>query len=232
ARAAEEALAAVVEHPNELVRDQYLMLVADRCRLDPAMLRPVAARLLESPREMHDRRHRGPEGSAKPTQHAGAVALRKAPAPSTEAQRPGLEALRLAVHRPDSVAARLEPFVFLDPLQRHAFEILAETEDLQQALDLAEERDPELAGLLRRLMVEEPTADADDVVVQLVRIASRRALADVETEARLSPDAIERLAPVIAQVRADLDDLDEATGGIIAADRLLAWLSERHGESG
>ncbi|HML01506.1 MAG TPA: DNA primase, partial [Acidimicrobiales bacterium] len=46
ARAAEEALAAVVEHPNELVRDQYLMLVADRCRLDPAMLRPVAARLL------------------------------------------------------------------------------------------------------------------------------------------------------------------------------------------
>jgi len=232
ARAAEEALAAVVEHPNELVRDQYLMLVADRCRLDPAMLRPVAARLLESPREMHDLRHRGPEGSAKPTQHAGAVALRKAPAPSTEAQRPGLEALRLAVHRPDSVAARLEPFVFLDPLQRHAFEILAETEDLQQALDLAEERDPELAGLLRRLMVEEPTADADDVVVQLVRIASRRALADVETEARLSPDAIERLAPVIAQVRADLDDLDEATGGIIAADRLLAWLSERHGESG
>ena len=232
ARAAEEALAAVVEHPNELVRDQYLMLVADRCRLDPAMLRPVAARLLESPREMHDLRHRGPEGSAKPTQHAGAVALRKAPAPSTEAQRPGLEALRLAVHRPDSVAARLEPFVFLDPLQRHAFEILAETEDLQQALDLAEERDPELAGLLRRLMVEEPTADADDVVVQLVRIASRRALADVETEARLSPDAIGRLAPVIAQVRADLDDLDEATGGIIAADRLLAWLSERHGESG
>jgi len=103
---------------------------------------------------------------------------------------------------------------------------------LPEALELAEDRDPNLPGLLRRLMVEEPTADADDVVVQLVRIASRRALADVEAEARLSPDAIERLAPIIARVRGDLDDLDEASGGIIAADRLLAWLSERHEESG
>ncbi|HMK63702.1 MAG TPA: DNA primase [Acidimicrobiales bacterium] len=233
ARAAEEALAAVVEHPNELVRDQYLMLVADRCRLDPAMLRPVADRLLRNPRHVHDRRQAGAERAAKPEQRTDASnAARRAPTSSAEAQRPGLEALRLAVHRPESVVDRLEPFVFLDPLQRHAFETLAEAESLPEALELAEDRDPNLPGLLRRLMVEEPTADADDVVVQLVRIASRRALADVEAEARLSPDAIERLAPIIARVRGDLDDLDEASGGIIAADRLLAWLSERHEESG
>ena len=41
AKAAEAALAVVAEHPNELVRDQYLMFVADRCRLDPdAFARP------------------------------------------------------------------------------------------------------------------------------------------------------------------------------------------------
>ena len=39
ARAAEAALAAIAEHPSELVRDQYLMEVADRCRIDPDRLR-------------------------------------------------------------------------------------------------------------------------------------------------------------------------------------------------
>ena len=39
ARAAEAALVAVAEHPDGLVRDQYVMQVADRCRLEPALLR-------------------------------------------------------------------------------------------------------------------------------------------------------------------------------------------------
>ena len=39
ARAAESALVAVAEHPDDLVRDQYVMQLADRCRLDAARLR-------------------------------------------------------------------------------------------------------------------------------------------------------------------------------------------------
>ena len=39
ARAAEAALAVVAEHPNPLVRDQYVVQVADRCRLDPQLVR-------------------------------------------------------------------------------------------------------------------------------------------------------------------------------------------------
>ena len=39
ARAAERALAAVAEHPDDLVRDQYVMQLADRCRVDMAKLR-------------------------------------------------------------------------------------------------------------------------------------------------------------------------------------------------
>ncbi|HET7489616.1 MAG TPA: DNA primase, partial [Acidimicrobiales bacterium] len=44
ARAAEAAMAVVAEHPSELVRDQYVMLVADRCRIDPDRLRQAGAR--------------------------------------------------------------------------------------------------------------------------------------------------------------------------------------------
>src|SRR5690606_5074215 len=34
ARGAEAALGVIAEHPSDLVRDQYLMVVADRCRID------------------------------------------------------------------------------------------------------------------------------------------------------------------------------------------------------
>jgi DNA primase len=41
ARAAERALAIVAEHPTGLVRDQYLMDVASRCRIEPDILRKM-----------------------------------------------------------------------------------------------------------------------------------------------------------------------------------------------
>ena len=44
ARAAETALAVIAEHPNELVRDEYLLVVADRTRQDADRLRPLLAR--------------------------------------------------------------------------------------------------------------------------------------------------------------------------------------------
>ncbi|MDQ1395899.1 MAG: primase, partial [Acidimicrobiaceae bacterium] len=41
ARAAAAAMEAIAEHPNELVRDQYIRDVADRCRIDPTQLRAL-----------------------------------------------------------------------------------------------------------------------------------------------------------------------------------------------
>lgn len=49
ARAAERALAMVAEHPDELVRDQYLMDVASRCRAEPDRLRAMLERLRRQP---------------------------------------------------------------------------------------------------------------------------------------------------------------------------------------
>ncbi len=47
AKAADAALAAVAEHPDNLVRDQYVMQVAERCRLEPSQLRERLERLRE-----------------------------------------------------------------------------------------------------------------------------------------------------------------------------------------
>ena len=52
AKAADAALAAVAEHPDNLVRDQYLMQVAERCRLEPLLLRDRLEQLRqEGPRK-------------------------------------------------------------------------------------------------------------------------------------------------------------------------------------
>jgi DNA primase len=229
AKAAESALAVVSEHPNELVRDQYVMLVADRCRLDPAALRALAA---HPPRPRRDGPRTGPRvaangSSSGPLGGGTAIGAALARDSGPETWRPGLEALRLAVHHPELVADRLEPVLFADPQQRAAFDALAGADSLHDAIALAEDQAPQAADLLRRLAVEDPSADADDVVVQLIRIAGRRALAELEAEARRSPGTFAVLASTISQVQRDLQDLDERDRSSEAADRLLAWLVDR-----
>jgi DNA primase len=71
ARAADAALEVVAEHPNDLVRDQYVMQVADACRIEPAQLRDRLAALRRRPRRTTpapgDRRQgRGERGRDRP----------------------------------------------------------------------------------------------------------------------------------------------------------------------
>ena len=91
--------------------------------------------------------------------------------------------------------------------------------------------------MLRRVTVEEPLVGDPDlgdpvesVVVVLLREASRRALADVEAQSRADgSDSWQSIAAETAQVRRWLDALGDPDGRD-AADRLVAWLSERESE--
>ena len=141
AKAADAALSAVSEHPDDLVRDMYLMQVAERCRLEPASLRDRLERLRrEGPKDPAPKRpgspgrssgddgpswvrdpddpwDRGaPDGDEDASGFDDEPRWRQ-PAPSFG---PGLEALKLAIHRPEEVAHRLEPVLFGDELQRSA----------------------------------------------------------------------------------------------------------------
>jgi hypothetical protein len=92
---------------------------------------------------------------------------------------------------------------------------------------LAEKREADVANLLRRLAVEEPSADVDGVVVQLVRFASRRALAEIDAQARLSPESFAELAALSSRIKKIVEELDDPSLVTVAADQLLAWLVER-----
>ena len=79
ARAADHALAAVAEHPDDLVRDQYVMQVAERCRLEPAALRDRLERIRrDGPRTPAGRPDRSPARPAAPPEDRDPAWLRRA----------------------------------------------------------------------------------------------------------------------------------------------------------
>jgi DNA primase len=243
ARAAESALSAVAEHPDVLVRDQYVMQLSDRCRLDAPRLRERLEHLRDHPpaAPRHTRNEpttryqpRGDPGDVRePDDDDGSdweepfdVAR-----PLTQKSGPGLEALKLAVHRPEEVAGRLHAVLFSDPLQREAFDALVHHDDLHDAIASAS---PEVAGLLRRVTVEEPLVgdpafgDPVDLVVGvLLREAVRRELSEVEKASRGLGESWQAGAAVTAQVRHWLDELEDPGSVRSAVDRLVAWLMER-----
>ena len=147
ARAADVALGLVAAHPNELVRDQYLMEVADRCRVDPDRLRSLPVAVDSDPV--------GPSGAPGPERTGGErrAARPEAAGPSVAIARPEPPPSGWPCTAPTEVADRLvvEPLRVI-PLSRSAFISLASADTLYEAI---ERSDPQTADLLQRLAVEE-----------------------------------------------------------------------------
>src|SRR5205085_2445730 len=164
--------------PSELVRDQYVMQVADRCRVEPERLRDMVVRTA---------RGELAPAAATPTTRARRVERPAekdaAPVRRAEADSPARMVLRLAVHQPEAVADVLDEVLFGDEVDLAAYRALAEAATLHEAIEAAE---PEAAELLQRLAVEEVDADLDpaDVVALLVAEAARRAYVEVLAEVR------------------------------------------------
>jgi DNA primase len=199
ARAAEAAMAVVGEHPNELVRDQYLMQVADRTRVDPARLRAGVGRERPGPAPAPTRRR------------------------TTRLESPSLLVLRLAVHQPETVADHLHEMLFEDPVELAAYRALAGAATLHEAIDAA---DPDAAELLQRLAVEEVDVDPDDVLALLVGEAAGRALRQVEAGARLSDDPL-AAAEVLGWLKLQTEQLREPETRRAALGRLVPFLVAR-----
>ena len=188
ARAAEASMALIAEHPDSLVRDQYLMQVSDRCHLSPEQLRSLppasAAVRAAGAREAGARVAGARTGSPPPGPRDGQAAAGTGRSPAQLGlPRPELEALRLAVHHPEKVAGRLDAVLFSSELARATFVELAGAMTLHGAIGSAA---PEVADLLSQLAVVDSNLDADDVVRRLVEQGASRALVELRREARSS----------------------------------------------
>jgi len=143
-RAAERAMSVLAEHPSELVRDEYLMQVADRLRLEPSQLRPRVAELSRNPTSRTTN-----EPPSSPDDRR--LRVERSPMP-----RPGLEALRLRVHFPSDVKERLIAPYFVNDVQREIFEGLSTDKSLTEVIDDLQRRGEEEASqILSQLAVDE-----------------------------------------------------------------------------
>ena len=201
ARAAEQALAVIREHPSELVRDQYVMEVADRCRFDADQLR---ARL---------RNERAPV-------QAGDQARRE-----VSNNSPELEVLRHLIQSADVLDellmadTKVTESLFASERNAAAFRALATTIDVQGALATA---DPGASEVLLRLAVEETDSEPEDAVARLVREAALRAV-DAERAAAVE----ERRNVNQTEVKLAIEALLEPNTRRSAIEQLLTWLGSR-----
>ncbi len=215
ARAAEQALGVVVEHPSSLVRDQYVMEIASRTRIEPDHLRGVLAggavgattnvppgrgRVVARERDS-DQRHDPP-----------ALPMRE----SAE-----LEALRLLVIAPDQVAPWLHEVLFTDDRARAAYLALVSSASVHEAIDTA---DPGTAELLQQVVVEDSDAEPLDVAVLLIQAAAQRELAEIAAQARVADDPLS-FSSTMQWLKLRLEETRESTSSEASAGQLLAWLT-------
>jgi DNA primase len=217
ARTAEAAAEIVAVHPNELVRDQYVMKLAGTLDID-------ADRLREAVRTAIRRGPRRSPGPPVPPDGDSAGGNTREPV----VDRRELDILRWAIHQPELVAGWLDAALFSDAAARRVFQLLTETSTFHEALDVS---DGATRQLLQRLAVEEP-AVADDREPETFR--ARLMINTVEPAAQRLLTAMlrggdERASDVKAHLDAmahhrEIGDWDAARGD---AEQLVGWAVAR-----
>ena len=205
ARAADRALAMVREHPDALVRDQYAVSVASRCRLEVDLVR---TRLDQAPAD---------PGRGEPARPPRRPAR-------DHRDSPELEALRLAVHRPDELDGLIVPELFADELLAATYQLLGRCQGLHEVIDSG---GPEVAELVQRLSVEESQADPVDVAARLWTPYLERQMAELTAaQATADLDRLRELGPEQTWLRLRLEEIAEPTQQAGAIAQLLAWMGE------
>ncbi len=250
ARRATTALGVVAEHPDPMVRDPYLLEVADRSRLDPSLLRtqleelrtrvgsgeaastPSASTAARSGRPADgDPGPSGPEADA----FGDEPAIRTPPRPVGKVHTTEMAVLIHLASQPDSELAALPAELFTHPLARSVRSALVSAGSVAQAVA---EADPESweARLLSRLAVSEPDGTPEEAAHSLVARAGSRAMEELEAELRQADrdeagtSVTSELLNLHAWVARRVDQLREPETAEVSARALVAYLRGDEGE--
>jgi DNA primase len=220
ARAAEAAVGVIGEHPNQLVRDQYLMQVASRCRIPIEQLRSGGFVTSGS--------NGGPESGRVgpgPGGRGRAMPVDRGRRPVRRRDSPEIEALRLLVSSPDLIAGQLDERLFADEVNLEAYRAISLTPDLHEAVEATDEA---TADLLSRLAVEGTEAEVDDVMARLVVEAALRehALMQIELGTADEQVVIDR-AGEMAWIKLRIEEVHDPETSAAAVGQLLDWLARR-----
>ena len=209
ARAAEEALALVGEHPNVLVRDQYVMTIADRCRMDPDRLREM----VRNPRKR--------KGALVPE-------APQLPMPKKGTDHVEDQAIRLLIDDEEDTTRLLTENLFAAPLRRDIFVALREAPSVREAVDMLGADEGNL--LIELAATTDEDLDAQAVLSRLIGRAADRLARDLESEMRLGGN-IEELLPDVRYLRQWVIDLREPSTELNELGPLADWIAMRSATS-
>lgn len=252
ARRATTALGVVAEHPDPMVRDPYLLEVADRSRLDPSLLRnqledlrtlvvtgeavsTSTAATTTTAKSIRpgdgDPGPRGPEADA----FGDEPAIRTPPRPVGKVHTTEMAVLIHLASQPDGELAALPAELFTHPLARSVRSALVSAGSVAQAVA---EADPESweARLLSRLAVSEPDGTPEEAAHSLVARAGARAMEELEAELRQADrdeagtSITSELLNLHAWVARRVDQLRDPETAEVSARALVAYLRGDEGE--
>ena len=219
ARAAEAGADIVAQHPSDLVRDQYVMKLAGELDIDADRLRETVAR----------RRKEQASGAARPNPSTSPRAAREE-APSTRrpplrVDRRELDVLLYAVHEPELVVDWLDDRLFVDPLTRGAFDAIASSDSIHDAIASV---DGPVRDLLERVAVEEPIGSNEPetlrahLMANTIGPAAQRVLAGMLRAGDDRATSLKLLLDALAHAR-ESGDWEAVQHDAL---ELLGWLGE------
>lgn len=205
ARAADQALGMVREHPDPMVRDQYAVSIASRCRLEVALVR----RQLDQP---------GKKSSAQNGQPG------RAKANSVRRDTPELEALRIAITEWDNIASLIVPELFTDELCATAYALLSNHDTLH---DVIAAGGPEVAEIVQRVSAEDSQAKPADVAALLWQQYLERLMAEIAlTMNDASPSEQIDITREHTWLRLRLEEIRDPERQAAGIDELLSWVRD------
>ena len=205
AKVAIEEMKVVAQHPDELIRDQYIVQIADKCLIAADEIRRRASK--ENP---------GTEKNAK-NREVVEVAQEKL---TTEYQ-----ALRMLIHRSEEVRDWLHPVLFSDPLAENIFIALTNSTDLHEANQSLGVEESDLIG---RLSVQEAEDDKPlGVFSRLLSLAAERKAVEFESLARQSGELSEYQEDISYLRRSVMELNEEGIHQIEEGMQLRSWLIEK-----
>ena len=207
ARTAEEAARLVLEHPNPMVRDAYVMKIADACHVDPEELR---------------RRMQNLAPRAHVKQRSNSETIEREEIFEIEIAGAERQALEILLHRREEIVDYLMPALFLTGVAREAYEAVEEVEgDFHAAREASEES---VASVLVEIVASEsPEEDSLGVISRLLALAAERKAAELSAVARSEDNFDSDLVNDIQYLRGQAAGLREVPEDIEALKPLFEW---------
>lgn len=207
AKAARAGLSLIDQYPDPIVKDLYLMQIADMSQLDPNVLRSQISTKGQNFSNSHTFLKKRPVlTTAKPT-----TAL-----PMVE-----LIALRIAINRPEEVMD-LEEFLFSNELTHACYIALASHQDIHAAIG---DSDPEVSKLLSKLAVEDDKGETGrEIIARLVERAVLKELSKFEMKARRSNSLSVDMVAEFSWLKLSLEKIRQDDYSQDLLKSLLQWL--------